>query len=177
MKRYWACKITFASDPRTINLSERLRVSRVAAVGILCNLFCAVRAFAPDGNLEELPEGCLKEWSGSKKLTFDVLAKTGWLQGRQLVDWSAIEYRAVVATRARREGVPAGLRFAILKRDGFACHYCGRSAPQVTLHVDHVIPVADGGETTVDNLAASCEECNLGKGRGSIAPDGEAACE
>jgi hypothetical protein len=57
----------------------------------------------------------------------------------------------------------ARLRFAVLQRDGFACHYCGRKAPEVELHVDHVIPVAEGGSSDDDNLVAACTDCNHGK--------------
>jgi hypothetical protein len=31
------------------------------------------------------------------------------------------------------------------------------------LHVDHVIPVSDGGEDVPENLVAACASCNLGK--------------
>ena len=57
------------------------------------------------------------------------------------------------------------LRYTILKRDGFRCRLCGRSADDgVKLHVDHIIPVSKGGETTPDNLRTLCDECNQGKG-------------
>ncbi len=49
-------------------------------------------------------------------------------------------------------------------RDRFRCHYCGAPAPDVQLHVDHVVPVALGGATTADNLVTACTDCNLGKG-------------
>lgn len=55
------------------------------------------------------------------------------------------------------------LRFEVLKRDGFMCHYCGRRAPEVVLHVDHIVPESEGGEDTLENLVTACEECNLGK--------------
>lgn len=55
------------------------------------------------------------------------------------------------------------LRFEILRRDGHACQYCGEKAPNVTLHVDHVIPVALGGTDQPGNLVAACKDCNLGK--------------
>lgn len=57
-----------------------------------------------------------------------------------------------------------GLRFFILQRDGFKCHYCGGN-PQngYVLQVDHIIPVSKGGLTTKDNLVTSCSLCNLGK--------------
>ena len=55
------------------------------------------------------------------------------------------------------------MRFTILLRDMFTCQYCGRSAPEVKLHVDHIIPRSKGGATVEDNLRTSCQDCNLGK--------------
>ena len=54
-------------------------------------------------------------------------------------------------------------RFRILRRDGFACRYCGARAPDVLLEVDHLIPVSAGGGDDSTNLVASCEDCNRGK--------------
>lgn len=56
------------------------------------------------------------------------------------------------------------LRFEVFKRDSFTCQYCGRSAPEVLLHADHIDPKANGGEDTILNLVTSCQDCNLGKG-------------
>lgn len=54
-------------------------------------------------------------------------------------------------------------RFEVLKRDDFTCRYCGRKAPEVKLHVDHIVPVALGGTGEMFNLVAACADCNLGK--------------
>lgn len=56
-------------------------------------------------------------------------------------------------------------RFAILKRDNFKCVYCGRSSIEhgVTLHVDHIIPVAKGGKDIASNLITACDTCNRQK--------------
>lgn len=54
-------------------------------------------------------------------------------------------------------------RFEVLNRDNFTCRYCGQSAPDVKLHVDHVMPVSLGGADTPDNLVAACIDCNTGK--------------
>lgn len=54
-------------------------------------------------------------------------------------------------------------RFEILKRDGFKCRYCGATAAQSMLHVDHVVARAEGGTDDPANLVASCSDCNLGK--------------
>ncbi len=63
-----------------------------------------------------------------------------------------------------REAIPPQLRFRVLQRDGFRCRYCGRgTAEGATLQLDHVVPVAAGGETTEANLMTACAECNAGK--------------
>lgn len=54
-------------------------------------------------------------------------------------------------------------RFEILKRDGFRCRYCGATAVGSVLHVDHVVPIAEGGSDDPANLIAACADCNLGK--------------
>lgn len=56
------------------------------------------------------------------------------------------------------------LRFEVFKRDKFTCQYCGEKAPDVVLHVDHVVPRADGGDDEILNLVTACVDCNLGKG-------------
>lgn len=56
----------------------------------------------------------------------------------------------------------------MFKRDHFTCVYCGRSAPEVVLHVDHVLPVSEGGTNDVGNLVTACADCNLGKGASII---------
>ena len=61
------------------------------------------------------------------------------------------------------------LRYEILRRDNHTCRYCGRTAPNVPLCVDHVVPVALGGTDDPTNLVTSCEPCNSGKT--STAPD------
>lgn len=69
---------------------------------------------------------------------------------------------------ALKEGNTTGLklRFKILKRDGFRCHYCGKSPhrdPNIVLHVDHIKPLSKGGTWDEKNLITACAECNMGK--------------
>lgn len=59
--------------------------------------------------------------------------------------------------------IPARLRFEVLERDEFACQYCGAKAPDVTLHVDHVVPASAGGPDVAENLITACRDCNMGK--------------
>lgn len=63
-----------------------------------------------------------------------------------------------------RKPISKSVRFEVFKRDNFTCQYCGGAAPDIVLHVDHINPVANGGENDIMNLVTSCEPCNLGKG-------------
>lgn len=64
-----------------------------------------------------------------------------------------------------RTAIPKKIRFEVFKRDSFKCQYCGESAPNVLLHVDHIDPVANGGSNDIFNLTTSCQPCNSGKGK------------
>jgi hypothetical protein len=64
----------------------------------------------------------------------------------------------------KRKAIPKSVRFEVFKRDSFTCQYCGRKAPDVVLEVDHINPVANGGENDILNLVTSCRDCNGGKG-------------
>ena len=70
---------------------------------------------------------------------------------------------------AERKGLTKKQRFEIFKRDGFTCQYCGRRPPEVVLVVDHINPVANGGDNDPLNLTTSCYECNAGKGKTQLA--------
>lgn len=67
-------------------------------------------------------------------------------------------------TDVKRKSISKKLRFEVFKRDMFTCQYCGRKAPDVVLHIDHIKPVAKGGRNEIMNLVTSCIDCNLGKG-------------
>ena len=65
----------------------------------------------------------------------------------------------------KRKSIPKSVRFEVFKRDSFKCQYCSASAPDVILEVDHIVPVAEGGENDMMNLITSCRDCNRGKGK------------
>ena len=64
----------------------------------------------------------------------------------------------------KRKAISKKRRFDVFKRDSFTCQYCGSHPPKAILHVDHIVPVAEGGGNETDNLVTSCDVCNLGKG-------------
>lgn len=53
-------------------------------------------------------------------------------------------------------------RSNILLRDDETCQYCGKHSRDLTL--DHIIPRSRGGQSTWENLVASCKACNGKKG-------------
>jgi hypothetical protein len=73
------------------------------------------------------------------------------------------------------EYVPAVLRRAVAERAQRRCEYCGvpDSATFLPHEPDHVIAIQHGGETTFENLAYACFECNRLKGPNlsSLDPD------
>lgn len=72
---------------------------------------------------------------------------------------------------AKRKNLGKKIRFEVFKRDSFTCQYCGQSAPQVILEVDHIIPVSKGGDNDLTNLITSCRDCNRGKSNIELSDD------
>ena len=62
-----------------------------------------------------------------------------------------------------RKAISKRTRFEVFKRDGFTCQYCGAAPPNVVLEVDHIEPVAAGGDNDEGNLVTACFGCNRGK--------------
>lgn len=62
--------------------------------------------------------------------------------------------------------IPAQLRKLVIRRAENCCEYCCLSqiGQEATFHIDHIKPVASGGETEAENLALACVSCSLRKG-------------
>ena len=61
--------------------------------------------------------------------------------------------------------VSPSLRAEVEHRAGGRCEYCRLSqlGQEAAFHIDHVVPRAAGGPTTLDNLALACVSCSLRK--------------
>jgi len=69
-----------------------------------------------------------------------------------------------ISKNKRSRYIPASVRVSVLNRDKYKCVFCGKSAKQVELEVDHIIPFAKGGSNDLSNLQTLCFDCNRGKG-------------
>lgn len=65
------------------------------------------------------------------------------------------------------------LRKLVVQRAANCCEYCGLSqdGQEATFHIDHIVPVAVGGEAIPDNLALACVSCSLRKSARETATD------
>jgi hypothetical protein len=79
----------------------------------------------------------------------------------------SMERKAVIG----REISPQ-LRNEILERNGFTCQQCGAGpgdpdpfnpSRKARLHIDHIIPVTQGGTNDNNNLRVMCSACNQAK--------------
>ena len=62
--------------------------------------------------------------------------------------------------------IPAPLRRLVIERAQGKCEYCGipDSLTLASHHIDHIIALKHGGQTSPENLALSCILCNKRKG-------------
>ncbi len=63
----------------------------------------------------------------------------------------------------RRMRRPQVSRTLVLIRDGESCQYCGGRPGRAELTLDHIVPRAQGGQTSWENVVAACRGCNARK--------------
>lgn len=71
--------------------------------------------------------------------------------------------------------IPAVLRALVREIDDDHCAYCHtpEALTVTTFEVDHIVPVSQGGETSLNNLCLSCPSCNRHKGARQAISDPE----
>jgi 5-methylcytosine-specific restriction endonuclease McrA len=102
-------------------------------------------------------------WSATSYTNHDVLALIRDRQRRQQskLDRAHMALRMEQQPTQRRGPLPRVLKMAVFERDNGRCTQCGST---FDLQYDHVIPVAMGGATTMENLQLLCSPCNQSKG-------------
>lgn len=59
--------------------------------------------------------------------------------------------------------IPSSVRKYVFARDKYQCQSCGKTSSQTKLTVDHIIPLARGGQNDISNLQTLCFTCNQEK--------------
>jgi hypothetical protein len=81
-------------------------------------------------------------------------------RSRQKLETARSLLRADEPGRPARVPIPTELRRVVFERDGGRCVQCGS---KFDLQYDHILPVAHGGATTLENLELLCADCNRRK--------------
>ena len=73
------------------------------------------------------------------------------------------------------EHIPASLRRTVCDRAADRCEYCHlpQKSQEAVFHVDHILPLAEGGKTIAKNLALACVTCSLAKAARTVGQDPE----
>jgi 5-methylcytosine-specific restriction endonuclease McrA len=82
---------------------------------------------------------------------------------------SQLELNSIIAVRGARaqrtaDHVPHLTNRELFRRDRHMCLYCGERFPTSELTRDHVIPLAQGGCDSWENVVSACKPCNQFKG-------------
>jgi 5-methylcytosine-specific restriction endonuclease McrA len=56
-------------------------------------------------------------------------------------------------------------KLMIAEKTNYRCAYCGKKYPG---HIDHIIPLHEGGDNSINNLFISCQSCNCSKNKKSL---------
>lgn len=75
---------------------------------------------------------------------------------------SIVRLLRYVRIRRQKDVVPF-TRANIYARDGHACQYCGETFSTEDLTFDHVVPQAQGGHKSWENIVTACVPCNRRK--------------
>jgi 5-methylcytosine-specific restriction endonuclease McrA len=71
--------------------------------------------------------------------------------------------------------ITESLRELTAQRTNHCCEYCRLPANRsfFAFHIDHIVSLKHGGDTTTDNLSYACAICNVNKGASvaTLAPD------
>ncbi len=55
-------------------------------------------------------------------------------------------------------------RLKVFERDGYECYYCKKQLTRFTATLDHIQPVSEGGDNSLQNLMTACMLCNSRRG-------------
>jgi 5-methylcytosine-specific restriction endonuclease McrA len=66
-------------------------------------------------------------------------------------------------SKTPRIPIPPEVRKYVFERDRYQCQSCGKTQLETQLSIDHIIPLARGGQNDISNLQTLCCPCNRQK--------------
>ena len=101
-------------------------------------------------------------WTSESLTPRDVLAliRDRERKAERKLEWAHTLLDADHNRQPHRQPITREMRRAVYERDGGRCVECGST---FDLQYDHIIPVALGGATTLENLQLLCSRCNQEK--------------
>jgi 5-methylcytosine-specific restriction endonuclease McrA len=66
-------------------------------------------------------------------------------------------------SKTPRIPIPLEVRKYVFERDRYQCKSCGKTDLETHLTIDHIIPLARGGQNDISNLQTLCHTCNRQK--------------
>lgn len=106
--------------------------------------------------------GCFPNWADHQRIR-DSKNKCPEPDDTRINDWYL------------RRFIPKSMKKKIIERDGFKCKICGKYVSAVEdssllvkmgtglYHIDHIVPVCQGGRAKEENLRLTCPKCNQGR--------------
>ena len=174
IEELWAASDVFASIEQSVGMWQA-RDGRFRGISGFCpevtarvfGLYCSdLRTYPDDEARRSTHKQLVAEDADMKdpRWNWMVVEPRHYSQCHEFSVYGSGQSRLSSKPAKGRRSLPPKLRFAVFARDGWRCVYCGKSAADSILHVDHRISVVNGGDDSLENLATACEECNLGKG-------------
>ncbi|WP_373526460.1 HNH endonuclease [Nostoc sp.] len=66
-------------------------------------------------------------------------------------------------SKTPRIRIPPEVKKYVWQRDKYQCQSCGKTTVEINLTIDHIIPLARGGQNDISNLQTLCFVCNQQK--------------
>lgn len=123
-------------------------------------LHCKKKTHAPAGTPQAF--STIEKWSELLRIVNEynqLIGPTGQVEMSVVFDAPAAPLPYEQTTRTP---IPEAIRSEVWRRDSGVCVQCGSKQ---NLQFDHIIPIAQGGSTTVVNLQLLCQPCNGSKGK------------
>lgn len=138
------------------DLGNRLQISGFVLQGEDCTAIVLspnASPIASRGDINSVLQPTVAEW---------------WDMIRQTDDPAVFELDATGGIKAvhrkMQRAISGIVQQKIWARDSFCCMYCGAGMGDVSLSVDHFVPIEHGGQDNERNYLSACRRCNKMKG-------------